>query len=317
MQSILKREDEVWKLAKLNDTQKLRSVEASLIRLIDQASISSQMLDDERHGQMVRWLSTSPNSVHHETITETRAPDFGQWLLQHEAYKEWWQSSSPSVFLLVGIPGSGKTHFCSTVVDELLKAAASQALSAPFAYFYCLKTDSEPGRSSVDEILRSVLRQLAITDAGTQPRVRCLLDVEFEQRSKSARLSGWDLARLKTKECVDLIIEIVNDDPITIILDAIDQIQDAQRFALFDAMNRILADAANVVKIFLTSRNDTEVLSSFPVAKTVSTTSANVRGDMQQFIHRELDNAKLMNGCASSEVRTALADELLAGAGEM
>ncbi|KAG6362578.1 hypothetical protein INS49_007670 [Diaporthe citri] len=188
MQRILKREDEVWKLAKLNDTEKLRSVEVSLVRLIDQASISSQMLDDERHGQM---------------------------------------------------------------------------------------------------------------------------------RSKSARLSGLDLARLKTKECVDLIIEIVNDDPITIVLDAIDQIRDAQRFVLFDAMNRILGEAANVVKIFLTSRNDTEVVSSFPTAKTVSTNSANVRGDMQQFIHLELDNAKLLNGCASSEVRTALADEILAGAGEM
>lgn len=317
MQRILKREDEVWKLAKLNNTQKLRSMEVSLVRLIDQTSISTQKLDDERHGQMVRWLSTSPNSVHHETIVETRAPNFGQWLLQHEDYKDWWQSSSPSVFLLVGIPGSGKTHLCSTVVDELLKVAASQALSAPCAYFYCLKTDSEPGRSSVDEILRNVLRQLAITDARTQPRVRCMLDVEFEQRSKSARLSGLDPSRLKTKECVDLIIELVNDDPVTIVLDAIDQIQDAQRLVLFDAINRILRDAANVVKIFLTSRHDTELLSSFPAAKTVSTNSANVRGDMQHFINRELDNAKLMNGCASSEVRTALADELLAGADEM
>lgn len=317
MQRILKREDEVAKLTKLKDTERLHSLETSLVRLVDQASISNQILDDERRVQMIRWLSTSPYSVHHESITETRVPNFGQWLLQHAEYKDWCQSSSPSIFIVVGIPGSGKTHLCSAVVDELLKAAGSQATSAPFSYFYCSKTDSEPERSSVDEILRSILRQLTITDAGTQPGVRCFLDNEFEHRSKSARLSGLDLPKLKRKECVDLIIQLVEDDPITIVLDAIDEVQDAQRVHLFDALNRILSQAANVVKIFLTSRNDVEVPSSFPSAKMLSITSANVRGDMQDFIHRELDSARLLNGCISPQVRTELADELLTGAGEM
>lgn len=317
MQRILKREDEVAKLAKLNDTERLHSLETSLVRLLDQASISNQILDDERHVQMIRWLSTSPYSAHHESITETRVPKFGQWLLQHEEFKDWCQSSSPSMLLVVGIPGSGKTHLCSAVVDELLKTASSQASSAPFSYFYCSTTDSEPERSSVDEILRSILRQLTITDASTQPRVRCLLDNEFERRSKSARLSGLDLPKLKTKDCVDLIIELVNDDPVTIVLDAIDEVQDAQRLHLFDELHRILNQAANIVKIFLTSRNDGEVLSSFPSATILSINSANVRGDMQDYIHRELDSARLLNGCISPQVRTELADALLSGAGEM
>lgn len=317
MQRILKQEEEVYKLARLEDTEKMLSMEISILRLAEEASNSSDIRDEARHVEMVRWLSTSPYSAHHETITETRAPKFGQWLLQNGEYKDWCQSSSSSVFLLVGIPGSGKTHLCSAVIDELLNTAVSQASSAPFAYFYCLNTDSEPERSSAGEVLRSVLRQLAITDTSTRPRVRCLLESEFEKQSKSARLSGLDLPRLKTKHCVDLITKLVNDDPVTIVLDAIDEIHDDTRFRLIDALNRIMKDAANLVKIFLTTRTDGEILSSFPAAKTVVTTSTNVRRDMEEFILGELDNARLMDGCISSEVRAELADALLNGAGEM
>lgn len=316
MQKILTRENEVLKLAGLEDMEMMQFLETSVVRLVDQASINTRTLDDERHGRMVRWLSTSPYAVHHESIAESRTAAFGRWLLQHHSYKDFYQSSSSSLFLLHGIPGSGKTHLCSVVVDMLLTTAASQTHFAPFAFFYCLKTASEIERSSAQNILRSILRQLAITDA-TRPAVRSFLDTEFDRRSKSANFSGLDLPRLRVKECVDLIIELANDDPITIVLDAVDQIQDDHRDELFDALNRILNEAANVVKIFMTSRTDNEVLSALPAAKTLIVTSACVRSDMEHFVYQEIDKARLMNGNLSAEMRTALADALLSGSGEM
>lgn len=316
MQKILKREDEVLKLAALEDADKLHYLEGMVTRLVDKASVSIEFVDEERQARIIRWLSTTAYAVHHETVSERRLEDFGQWLLKTSDYRDWYQSSSPAVFLLHGIPGSGKTHLCSVVIDSFLNMAESQSSLAPFAYFYCSKTDSEPERASADNILRSLLRQLAIT--GTkQPAIRDFLSTEFDRRSKSARLSGLDLPRLRPQECINLIMELANDDPITVIIDAIDEVRIDDRVFLFDALKRILSKAANVVKLFITSRTDKEILSALPLAKPLALSSSLVRQDMRNFIHQGLDNIRLLNGPLSSDARTALTNALLNGAGEM
>lgn len=86
--------------------------------------------------------------------------------------------------------GSGKTHIFSVVVDSLLATAAIRQNSTPFAYYYCSRSSSEPDRSSADDILRSILRQLTITE--TRNDVRDFLFAEFDRRSKSAQLKGLE-----------------------------------------------------------------------------------------------------------------------------
>lgn len=153
IQKILIQENEVLKLAKLQDTEVLCSLEMAVLRLRDQSSHNTRILDEERLVKMVSWLSLSPFPIHHETISQSKTPNFGQWLLKHETYRDWCQTSSSSTLWLHGIMGSGKTYLCSVVVDSLLATAASQSGSTPFAYFYCLRTDSEPERSSIDGII--------------------------------------------------------------------------------------------------------------------------------------------------------------------
>ncbi|KAF5013361.1 hypothetical protein FDECE_608 [Fusarium decemcellulare] len=313
IQAILSQEDEVWKLANLQDTEDLRFLTTTVLRLRDQAT--TKLLDEESYMNMVLGLSSSPFPIHHQTISQSRTPDFGQWLLKLESYRQWCETSSSSILWLHGIMGSGKTYLFSVVVDSLLATAATHQNSAPFAYFYCLSTESEPERSSADEILRSALRQLAMTQ--THNGVRDTLASEFELRSKSARLRGLDLPKLTRKKCVDLIIEVANEDPIVILLDAVDQIQDEHRYALLKCLDRIISEAANVVKVFVTSRNDNEVFSALPTAKEIMITRDNTHNDMAQFILQKIDDARLIFGNLSSETRDSLANALLVGAGEM
>lgn len=315
IQKILIQENEVLKLAKLQDTEVLRSLEMAVLRLRDQSSHNTRILDEERLVKMVSWLSLSPFPIHHETISQSKTPNFGQWLLKHETYRDWCQTSSSSILWLHGIMGSGKTYLCSVVVDSLLATAVSQSGSTPFAYFYCLRTDSEPDRSSIDDILRSLLRQLAITDAPGD--VRDSLYSEFERRSKTDRFRGLDLPRLRRKECVDLMVEIANEDPITIVLDAVDQVEEGHRYVLLESLARITSEAANVVKVFLTSRDGNEVLSAFPQARQITITRENTHEDMVEFIFRNIDDARLLGGNLSSETRASLANKLLSGADEM
>ncbi|KAJ4258131.1 hypothetical protein NW762_008272 [Fusarium torreyae] len=315
IQRIMSQEDEVLKLTKLQDTADLRFLETAVLRLRDQSNINVRRIEEEEFVRMISWLSTLPFPVHHETISQARVPGFGQWFSRHQDYRSWCETSSTCALWLHGITGSSKTHLFSMVVDSLLATNASQPESTPFAYFYCLKTDSEPQRASTDDILASILRQIAVTES--QNHVRDFLVSDFQRRSKSARLRALDLPKLTRRECVDLIIQVANEDPVTILVDAIDQIEDEHRYALLECLARVMSEAANVVKVLVTSRTGVDVLSAFPIAREIVISSDKTRDDMSDFIFRKIDDARLVSGQLSSHMRNVLAKALLNGAGEM
>ncbi|KAF5663309.1 ankyrin 1 [Fusarium circinatum] len=315
IQRILSREDEVLKLAKLQDTSDLRFIQKTVLRLRDQINNNTKRIEEDDYVKMIAWMSTSPFSIHHETIFDSRTPNFGQWLLQHEAYRHWCESSSSSTLWIHGITGSGKTNLFSVIVDSLRATRASQPESTPFAYFYCIESDSEPERSSADGILRSILRQLAITE--TQSDVRDFFYSDFQRRSKPALLQGLDLPKLSRKECVDRIVQVANEDPITILLDGVEQVEDESCDALLQSLSDIKSNAENVVKVLVTSRNSLDILSSLPTAKEVIVTADHVHDDMAKLITQRIDDAKLISGRLSPDRRSCLIKELLEGAGEM
>ncbi|KAJ4038160.1 hypothetical protein NW756_008711 [Fusarium oxysporum] len=315
IQKILSREDEVLKLAKLQDTSDLRFIAKTVLRLKDQINNNTKRIEEEDSIKMISWLSTSPFSIHHETISEPRTPNFGQWLLQHEVYRNWCEYSSSSTLWIRGITGSGKTNLFSVIADSLLATRATNPESAPFAYFYCLQSESEPERSSADGILRSVLRQLTITES--QSDVRDFLYSDFQNRSKSATLQGLDPPRLSRKDCVDRIVQVAREDPITILLDGVEQVEDESSGLLLQSLSDIMSRAENVVKVFITSRNSSDILSSLPTAKEIVVTADQVHNDMARFITQKIDDAKLISGRLSPNTRSCLIKELLDGAGEM
>ncbi|KAI1049601.1 hypothetical protein LB505_013673, partial [Fusarium chuoi] len=315
IQKILSREDEVLKLAKLQDTSDLRFIQKTVLRLRDQINSNTKRIEEEDYIKMISWMSTSPFSIHHETISDSRTPNFGQWLLKHEAYRNWCESSSSSTLWIHGITGSGKTNLFSVTVDSLQEARASQPESTPFAYFYCLESDSEPERSSADGILRSILRQLAITE--TQSDVRDFFYSDFQRRSRSAVLQGLDLPKLSRKECVDRIVQVANEDPITILLDGVEQVEEESCGILLQSLSDIMSKAENVVKVLVTSRNSLDILLSLPTAKEIIVTADHVHDDMARFITQKIDDAKLISGRLSPDKRSCLTKELLEGAGEM
>ncbi|KAI4594346.1 hypothetical protein KJ359_008370 [Pestalotiopsis sp. 9143b] len=179
MESIVEKEAELLKIAGLSDTEKLHYLEASVTRLVDQASIYQKKLDETKHLELLRWLSSSPFTRHHEAISESRMPRSAAWLLGHSEYKTWHNSSSSAILLLHGIQGSGKSNICSAVIDFFLAERASNPTTAPLAYFYCADCEFESERGQAGNVMRSILRQLAVTDTG-DPMVRDISLSDFE-----------------------------------------------------------------------------------------------------------------------------------------
>ena len=123
----------------------------------------------------------------------------------------------------------------SAVVDAFLEESSGQTSPAPIAYFYCTKNSAEAERSNPDEIMRSILRQLTVSD-GSSSTVHESVLREFEHRQAEAKVDGFGVRRLQTAECVRIILVTTAANPATIVIDAVDEIQASSRHVLLSAL---------------------------------------------------------------------------------
>lgn len=243
----------------------LNSLEEPIRRLVDQSRLSTQALHESQRLELLHWLSSVPFSSHHKRHSKNRIPGLGQWLLSHNRYLSWRNTSTSSILLLHGIMGSGKTSLTSAVVDSFLQECFGQVSPARIAYFYCTKNQAEAERSSPNEILRSILRQLTVVDRISSTVHQRILR-EYEDRQAVTKLDGFEVARLQADESVSLILDTTAANPATIVVDAVDEIEPCSRHILLSALTQIVQNSLNVVKVFVTSRDDSNIHALLPNA---------------------------------------------------
>lgn len=76
--------------------------------------------------------------------------------------------------------------------------------------------------------MRSIIRQLAF-GRGSERKVHEIVVTDYERREAEAELNGSDTPRLGVTECVALIQDLTNYNPATIVVDALDEVQESQR----------------------------------------------------------------------------------------
>lgn len=326
MEAVIRQEAKLLKFASLSDAERLHLLEDSMIRLTDQASIVQKTLEESKYLELLRWISPSPYTRHHEALAATRMPNSASWVLSHDRYRSWKNASSSSILLLHGIPGSGKSHICSAVVDNYLAERQLNPLAAPMAYYYCDDCGFELERSQATNVLRSILRQLTIPGHPNQPTIRDNIALEFDRRLSQSRLDGMELSRLAIDDCVRLILEVTATDPVSILVDGLDTVNHRDRPALVRAFDDIIHKSSNVVNIFLTSRYDSQIFSllessqATPVTYLEVTRDSTLR-DMGGFVSLQVAQAikdrRLLKKDPSNEFVRLLEEKLVDGAGEM
>lgn len=298
----------------------LKSLDEPIKRMADHTSISARVLHESQCLQFLHWLSPVPFPSHHKRHSENRMPSSGQWLLDHDRYLHWRNTSSSSIFLLHGIMGSGKTSLASVVVDSFLRERSGQASAAPLAYFYCTRNSAEAERSNPDEILRSILRQLTVSH-GSSSTVHERILQEYERRQAVAKADGFDVLRLQAADCVRLILDTTAANPATIVIDAVDEVQRSSRHVLLSALTQIVQQSLGIVKVFVTSRSDTNIHVQLEGAVAMRIENEHTRRDMDDFVYQQvsslIQNRRLLNGTVSESLRQKIIRVLIAGAGEM
>lgn len=298
----------------------LASLEEHGLRVADQTAVVMRSLEKSKHSMLMQWLSPVPFVQHHRDHSRKNIPGCGQRFMNHPEYRKWKLTSSSSFLVLHGIPGSGKTSLAAYVVDSFLQDSPGQdgSTAAPLAYFYCTRNSFEPSRSDPEEVIWSVVRQLAF-GRGSGREVHEIVVTDYERRQEEAELNGVDIPRLSISECMVLILDLTQLNPATIIIDAVDELQETHLYKLMQALNMIIRESASVVKILITCRD--HLIGRMPDGLKVRIQSSECRGDMVRFVRHLVTEAirqqRLLRGEVANVLRDELIQTLVLGAKEM
>ncbi|KAK1561435.1 uncharacterized protein LY79DRAFT_664314 [Colletotrichum navitas] len=241
------------------------------------------------------WLSSVRYKFHHLTETRGRMVESGKWLFQRPEFLFWTDSSISGTLWLHGPPGCGKTKLASAVIDFDRARAKAQADSAvPIAYFYCNSGDGE--RTKPDEVLRCIARQLCGDDPESP------VTEELRHAYETARDPQIGQNKLSINEAKDLILGRLSENPATI---------------LWDCLNSIVKDAPNLVKVFLTSRDDGDIVCRLSSTPNIYISVQDNSTDIERFVELELSKAisqkRLLRGLVSEQLRSQIAAALKEG----
>ncbi|MCJ1435564.1 hypothetical protein MMC27_004938 [Xylographa pallens] len=294
----------------------LRSLEEPIKRL-ETRDMQTQGLEEKQYLKVVRWLSTEPYTLHHKQHYDDLLKGSGKWLIESQQVAKWLRSSASSVLLLHGIPGSGKTSLTAAFIEDVKQKHSELPLPTAIAYFYCSKSTSEMMRANPDEIMRSILKQLTCTKDSLS--IQESVVKEYDRREASVKLDGFEVPRLRSLECAKLLLEITSNTPAMIIIDGLDECETGGIHELIESLNYVVNESTSVVKLLVTSRTDSRVLSqSWPQ---LCITEQACKEDMENFVRNEIvklrRRGELLNGSVSADLEDELVNALVSHAKEM
>lgn len=187
---------------------------------------------------------------------------------------------------------------------------------APVAYFYCARNGAEPLRAEPDAAVRALLKQLGCL--GGTKQISESLQTIFLKQQNEADEDGCDPALLGIDECVSLILDCLKDNPATIVIDALDECRADRRHELLNALDNIISQAENVVKILISSRDDIDIVLRLTNSPNVSISANDNAKDITTYTNTEVTRAieerRLLHGNVSNDLRDEIIKALVDGA---
>lgn len=202
---------------------------------------------EKNRKQILDWLThPDPSEIHNIASRARKSTKTGRWFLDGAAFQAF-RETPRSVLWLHGDSGCGKSILCSAVIDEL-RALRWEKPSLRLAYWYFSVNDTN--RRSLHNLLRALFTQLCPTSAAPPALIK-LWDAnrqgrEVPQISESIQtlehILGENLAEVRPK--------------IFIVIDALDESNEAERAEILDMLQRIVSLYVDI-HLLITSRTST------------------------------------------------------------
>ncbi|KIM92814.1 hypothetical protein OIDMADRAFT_107066 [Oidiodendron maius Zn] len=259
----------------------LEQMDSPIQRLSDELRNIKDGLDTSKRTEILRWISSEPYLQHHEQTKMDLLLGTGQWLLTDPIFATWRKESVSSMLWLHGIPGSGKSKLTAIFIEDTIRAYKAGE-NPPPVFFYCSRNTAEPGRSNPEAIIASIARQLSSLEPGLpllNPSIAVYLRKEAE---------GFASGTLRINESCALIIQLIEHYPLTtIVIDALDECNAEKRADLLEALETILRESTQMVKIFVSSRDDQDIVCHLNDYPNLEISSDRNLDDVVSFIRAE------------------------------
>jgi nucleoside-triphosphatase THEP1 len=297
--------------------QILGDLDAPINRVATQLSAIGDNLRTDERLRIFDWLSSIPYMSHHRSKVKVLLPGSGRWLLRKPQFLEWMNSSTSSILWLHGIPGSGKSMLVAHVVEYIQSRFSSETDPASLAYFYCSRNSNEPERSDPSELMRSILEQLSCS--GEDLPIREPVVEAYKAKKKEAR--GRKPEKLELEEAVATFLKLLESNPATIVIDGLDECDPAKRQELLDSLEAIIANSDNIVKVFLSSRDDHDLVHRLSKTPNLYIRASDNREDIESFVKTQVDEAvakdRIICGSVSQSLKRAILESLIQKASGM
>ena len=186
----------------------------------------------------------------------------------------------------------------SRVIDSL------RSTPEKLAYFYCNR--AEENRRDPGKVLATLIQQLAQphSEEGTGTGLLTQVVNIYKERERKGQKS----AQLSLAECQNLLVQLIDTYPqTTICIDAIDEVGNDTRIDLLKCLKHVIKTSKNVVKIFVTSRMDTDILKQFELFPRIELQPDDNVGDINELVQTKvqsmIDNRRLLHGKVSIELQ--------------
>ena len=201
-------------------------------------------------------------------------------------------------------------------MDRFKQARTINPQSAPFSYFYCARNAAEQQRAEPDEVMRCIVKQISYNSPDRtvwQPVVHT-----YNERKEQAEEEGGELAKLSMQDCVDLILAFAERNPITIIIDALDECDPSKRHELLAALETLIRDSSNLAKVFVSSRDDNDIVCRLSDCSNVYIHARDNGEDIERFVRTEvaqcIEQKRLLEGNVPEYLRDRIINALIQGA---
>jgi len=176
------------------------------------------------------------------------------------------------------------------------------------AYFYCNR--AEENRRKPESILNTLIQQLVQTESDGDKLLKLIVDI-YQDREKKGQKSS----RLTSDESQELLVQLTDIYPqTTICIDALDEVENGIRVQLLKSLKHVVERSKNLVKIFATTRMDTDIILQFEMFPRIELQPDDNVGDINQFVKAEIEKAieekQLLHGVVPSELKVEICNAL-------
>jgi hypothetical protein len=120
--------------------------------------------------------------------------------------------------------------------------------------------------------------------------------------------------KLSIEDAIEIILAVLDEVPATIVIDAMDEADATRRHELLDGLETIIQQSSNVVKIFVSSRDEIDIVWRLEQSPNLYVHAADNSDDIERFVITEVDVAirsrRLLGGVVSDNLRELIVTRL-------